>query len=82
MLDTMVLARILRGILEDPAGEWPIIGPFYNSCMNMDARNKLGAEPAVTILDQVQVRSAFTRTRSRTNSRLVHALTLDHAMCA
>jgi putative endopeptidase len=46
---------ILRGILEDPAGEWPIIGPFYNSCMNMDARNKLGAEPALSILDQVQV---------------------------
>jgi hypothetical protein len=57
-----VLARILRGILEDPAGEWPIIGPFYNSCMNMDARNKLGAEPALSILDQVQVRLPFTLT--------------------
>lgn len=31
----------LQKIVADPSGEWPVIGPFYNSCMNMDLRDEL-----------------------------------------
>ncbi len=51
--------EVLRSILEDPSGEWPIIGPFYKSCMNTDLRNKLGATPLLPLLEQLKQVSLF-----------------------
>eukprot|EP00742_Colponemidia_sp_Colp-10_P001627 GILJ01001746.1.p1 GENE.GILJ01001746.1~~GILJ01001746.1.p1 ORF type:complete len:720 (+),score=122.45 GILJ01001746.1:132-2291(+) len=52
--------KILRSILEDPSGEWPVIGPFYRSCMN--------AIPGeVTLLD-----SLFAMALQATEGELKH----------
>jgi putative endopeptidase len=52
--------KVLRGILENRAGEWPIIGPFYNSCMDMDHRNSLGLGPVLGIISNFNVEDVHT----------------------
>eukprot|EP01137_Pigoraptor_chileana_P023403 Opistho-2@89624 len=49
--------EILRSILEDPSGEWPIIGPFYGTCKDMDARNKRGLQDIESHLADLKVAS-------------------------
>jgi hypothetical protein len=42
-------------IMVDPSGKWPVIGPFYNSCMNMDLRDKLDYTILEELLSELDV---------------------------
>ncbi len=42
-------------IVADPSGEWPVIGPFYNSCMNMDLRDELDYTVLEELLSELDV---------------------------
>eukprot|EP00742_Colponemidia_sp_Colp-10_P002369 GILJ01002525.1.p1 GENE.GILJ01002525.1~~GILJ01002525.1.p1 ORF type:complete len:717 (+),score=121.95 GILJ01002525.1:68-2218(+) len=58
--------KILRGIVEDPAGPWPVLGPFYQSCMDEKAVDLDSLDPYFTLVNKlvavqpVDVRELFT----------------------
>eukprot|EP01094_Clydonella_sp_ATCC50884_P016733 TRINITY_DN2798_c0_g1_i1.p1 TRINITY_DN2798_c0_g1~~TRINITY_DN2798_c0_g1_i1.p1 ORF type:complete len:711 (+),score=253.33 TRINITY_DN2798_c0_g1_i1:146-2278(+) len=44
---------VLKSILEDPSGKWPIISPFYDACMDTEAIEKAGSEPLDELLAKI-----------------------------
>jgi putative endopeptidase len=45
--------QVLLNILTDPSGSWPVIGPFYDSCIDTDMIDSLGLYPLNFLLSQL-----------------------------